>query len=88
MVMRGYGWRILVFNPVIFLLYLQRSACFRDLKGVKAMGVIENDDAVERIERLEKGERKGLYLHDFSDSELCLIVETCGESFLDCHFAG
>ncbi|MHC9540445.1 MAG: hypothetical protein AB9903_13085 [Vulcanimicrobiota bacterium] len=52
------------------------------------MGMIENDDSMERIERVEKGERKGLYLGDFSDSELCLIAETCGENFLECHFAG
>lgn len=84
--MAGAFWSVILlfFNDI----YSDLPYDLQRLEGVKTMGMIENDDSVERIERVEKGERKGLYLRDFSDSELCLIAETCGESFLECHFAG
>jgi hypothetical protein len=51
------------------------------------MAVNDSDEVMERIGRIERGERKGLYKEDFSDGELCLIVETCGERFFERHFA-
>jgi len=51
------------------------------------MAVNDSDEVMERIGRIERGERKGLFKADFSDGELCLIIETCGESFLERHFA-
>ncbi|GEM_PF-1970515 len=87
--MRDHGW----INPVSDLINfpdasgdLYSRAYFEGSEDT--MSTIENDEVVERIGRLERGERKRLYLRDFSDNELCLIVETCGEYFLEFHFAG